>query len=500
MAAVREFYHTRRFMTGKIREKNILLAGCFLAILLLLSGMVSVRGDAEAKKYTVTFVNPAGKSNRDYRALALEVADGEKITFPKVPVSEGYAAWGWSLERKAKSPSYAEGMTIGIHEDTEFYAVWKKLPSYQITFHNNSGTEEGDAYKALDRTVYRNKKLRFPKVPEEEGFEGLGWSTRKSAETAEYLPGDKLKISRDMVFYAVQKKKITVVLHQNSGEIWQSIVLEKGADYILPEMENPPGYTMLGWSETAGKDSNPDYEPGESLKDLDESIELYAVLFDRNTEEDLTAEELLQSSENSYGQVIFVGDSRFNRMEKVLENLGEEKLTENMKFISQNGAGLSWLKEEGYQELLNSLGDASQTILNKKTAVIFNLGVNELEIPYQFVMYMRSIAPDLEKRNCELFYMSVNPVNFEMIVRLGQNVPRTEAAVQKFNEVIQSGLCTGEDCQYRYLDACSFLVREGYSTDVNKNGTDTGVDDGLHYTSRTSKRIFRYCMEEISRG
>ena len=127
--------------------------------------------------------------------------------------------------------------------------------------------------------------------------------------------------------------------------------------------------------------------------------------------------------------------------------------------MCQEGQGLSWLKETGMNSIL-SKAQAYYSV-QRPTAVIFNLGVNDPGQMYNYVTYLKQIAGELQKKNCKLFFMSVNPVNSKVIQVRGFNKLRTEVVVRKFN-------------------------------------TDVTVDDGLHYTTKTYKRIFKYCLDYLS--
>ena len=110
---------------------------------------------------------------------------------------------------------------------------------------------------------------------------------------------------------------------------------------------------------------------------------------------------------------------------------------------------------------------------------------------------MREIAKELKSRGCELYYMSVNPVNNQLIKANGKK-SRPEETVRKFNSTIKGRLCSGSSAAYQYIDTYSYLIREGYGTDASISGTDIGRDDGLHYTTKTYKRIYRYCILKLN--
>ena len=108
---------------------------------------------------------------------------------------------------------------------------------------------------------------------------------------------------------------------------------------------------------------------------------------------------------------------------------------------------------------------------------------------------MSDIASTLKSKNCKLFYMSVNPINSVMITKAGKGA-RTEAQVREFNSKIHSGL----SLNYKYIDTYSVLMKKGYGTNSSYFGTDAASDDGLHYTTKTFKRIYYYCITYLNTG
>ena len=112
-----------------------------------------------------------------------------------------------------------------------------------------------------------------------------------------------------------------------------------------------------------------------------------------------------------------------------------------------------------------------------------------------YVSYMTGIASTLKSKNCKLFYMSVNPLNSTMIAKAGKGA-RTEAQVREFNSKIHSGL----SLNYKYIDTYNVLMKTGYGTNASYVGTDRDSDDGLHYTTRTYKRIYYYSVIYLNTG
>ena len=199
---------------------------------------------------------------------------------------------------------------------------------------------------------------------------------------------------------------------------------------------------------------------------------------------------MLFRSTYKYKQVIFVGDSRTEFMENVLKGMGNTAI-KDVKFVCSAGQGLNWLSSTGWTELYSIVKNDTNSILSKKTAVIFNFGVNDLTKYKKYAEYYNWMAPQLISKGCELYFMSVNPLNRLMLPNAGRS-DRSEAAVRTFNKYMQSNL----DSAYNYIDMYSYLKSTGYSFASDHYGTGS-IDDGLHYTTRTYKRIYAKCMNSL---
>lgn len=530
---------------------------------------------AVSKVRTLNFRNPNGSANSQFYALEQSVLTGTKVKLPKVPVVTGYTALGWSTKKNASEAKYLEGQTVTITKNMTLYAVRKKVPTYSVTFNNNSGTSKSKVYTSLNCKVSKNAYMVLPEVPKAKGYQNIGWTTTLKGSKPLYKEGSKVKVTKSMKFYAVRKKSayytvnfylgngssnstykklskkveqgttitlpevpersgylnlgwstkkgsssvtnreetkyqvtknisfyavqiesVTVTLHQNNGAIYKELRVGKGNSLILPGVSNKQNYTMMGWSTKSSQSVNPEYEVGETLK-INENLHLYAVVFNRSNEREITADDLAQPDLRKYKQVIFVGDSRTRRMQTTLSNQFGSSITQGISYVCLDGAGLSWLKSEGYMKLMELVKDGSNSILQKKTAVIFNFGINDLYNSSNYISYMNSLASVLQKKGCKLFYMSVNPVNDKMIQASGKT-SRPEKEVRAFNSAIQSGLCNGGN--YTYIDMYSYLMQTGFGTDASVNGVDSGTDDGLHYTTKTYKRIYQQCINVVNKA
>ena len=245
----------------------------------------------------------------------------------------------------------------------------------------------------------------------------------------------------------------------------------------------------MGWSSKEMQTVSPEYEAEDTIT-VNGNMDLYAVVFNRSSETDLSEDELPQVNTYKYKQVIFVGDSRTEFMENVLEGMGTSAI-KHVKFVCSAGQGLKWFTTTGWAQLYSMVQNDTGSILSKKTAVIFNFGVNDLSKYADYVEYYNWIAPQLNRKGCELYFMSVNPLNRTMLSNAGR-ADRSEAAVRSFNDYMKANLSSA----YTYIDMYSYLKSTGYSFGSDHYGTGT-IDDGLHYTTKTYKRIYAKCIDSL---
>ena len=448
--------------------------------------------------YAVTFNNNTGTSkDNEFKDLYVRAGKNQYITLPKVPEQKGCTALGWATKTKQTKAQYKEGQKVRITKKTKFYAVYRKAKKYTVSFCMSNGSSDS-AYSSLKKSVTEKSTITLPKVPSRKGYINDGWMLKTSQKTQHYNEGDKVKVYGNCKFYAVQEQAASVVLHKTRGAEYKTIYVKKGDSFTLPGAENPEGYTFMGWSTkpniviTGSKPGKVQYETGEVIPSVNSTIHLYQVMYQRNTEKNLISSQMAKPDLNRYGGVIMVGDSRTVRMRQALaaQNCGANM--NGVRFVSASGQGLKWFKDEGYRHLINQIKHI-RVSSSKPVAVVFNLGVNDLYRISDYVAYMNELAPELEKMNCKLYYMSVNPINGVMIEKTGRLSLRKEADVREFNDRIKTGL---DD--YTYIDTYSWLMQNGFGTSNGVNGKDSSEDDGLHYTVKTYKRIYDYCLRYVN--
>ena len=437
--------------------------------------------------YTVTFNNNKGTStSKTYTSLTMYAIKNQKVTLPEVPKVAGYTNLGWTTVKGSTTAEYEAGQSVKITKATKFYAVRRKSNYYTVNYYLGNGSSNA-AYKKLTQTVEEGTVVTFAKVPARTGYVNLGWSSKMNSTKA--TAKATYTVNKNINLYAVQKKAVLLTLRRCDGTVWQKTTLAKGSTYSLPGVRDAEGYTFMGWSTKSLQSVNPEYEAEETIT-VNGNMDLYAVVFNRATEKDLTEDELPQVNTYKYKQVIFVGDSRTEFMENVLKSMGNTAI-KDVKFVCSAGQGLNWFTTTGWAKLYSMVQNDTNSILSKKTAVIFNFGVNDLAKYEKYVDYYNWIAPQLTNKGCELYFMSVNPLNRLMLSNAGRS-DRSEAAVRSFNEYMKANL----DSAYNYIDMYSYLKSTGYSFASDHYGTGS-VDDGLHYTTKTYKRIYAKCIDSL---
>lgn len=392
------------------------------------------------------------------------------------------------------------GVTVYAQENA---AASKAGSYYTVIFHESSGYVN-TAYRQIKLKVKPNGTVRLPEVPVKKGYKNVGWSQKKNASGADKKPGEKIRVTKNLNYYAVQKRATAIVFHRNDGSIMRT-------DYVLsyrklPTMKNRAGrlgYTFMGWSTKPHQQVNPEYQAGDIVCPKG-TMHLYAVEYQRSGEQDISPGRLPKLDTSKYSKVIFVGDSRTLRMGFTMNRECESSLLKNTAFVARGGQGLAWFKKDGLKWLNQEVKSAHATA-KKPVAVIFNLGVNDLyrssgkaynlpAVIREYTSYMNRLGKNLEEKNCRLFYMSVNPYNTVMLPNPASRAPED---VRTLNDGLRSGLSSS----FRYINTYDdLMMRKGYSTDSGRYGVNTEIDDGLHYSTQTYKRIYSYCINKVNKA
>ena len=441
-------------------------------LLLAASRPVSAQA-ATTEKCKVVFANSNGVvSNDTFRKWARTVTKGSYIQLPTVNRS-GYKCV-WVEKRGTKELKYATGRNVRITKNTKFCLRYYKL--YTVRYYTMNGSKE---YTSLREQGYQGQVLTFPLHPTATGYKFLGWSTSINGKTVK-KEGDSLRVTGNMKFYIVGKKITGVNLRKYDGTVWKVVDTSSGSA-TFPAVNLNSANMCLGWSRTKGKTTNPEYKAGDKIPTRTGNY--YMVVF--FSKQDRAPASIIKPTKHQ--MVYFVGDSRTVGLQLALGNSAPS----NVDFVCKGNQGLDWFRQTGYRELLRKLSKQSR---KTKKAVIINLGVNDMSNINTYVVYMRKVSENLKQNyNCDMYYLSVNPVNSAMIRSYGAGT-RTEAQVAAFNKTIYQKLCSGSDRAFIYINTCTNLQKYGWSS----NRYDAGIYDGLHYSVETTLRIYGYCIRKLN--
>lgn len=450
----------------------IFLTVLFGFLLLAASRPVSAQA-ATTEKCKVVFANSNGVvSNDTFRKWARTVTKGSYIQLPTVNRS-GYKCV-WIEKSGTKELKYATGRNVRITKNTKFCLRYYKL--YTVRYYTMNGSKE---YTSLREQGYQGQVLTFPLHPTATGYKFLGWSTSINGKTVK-KEGDSLRVTGNMKFYIVGKKITGVNLRKYDGTVWK-VVDTSSRSATFPAVNLNSANMCLGWSRTKGKTTNPEYKAGDKIPTRTGNY--YMVVF--FSKQDRAPVSIIKPTKHQ--MVYFVGDSRTVGLQLALGNSAPS----NVDFVCKGNQGLDWFRQTGYRELLRKLSKQSR---KTKKAVIINLGVNDMSNINTYVVYMRKVSENLKQNyNCDMYYLSVNPVNSAMIRSYGAGT-RTEAQVAAFNKTIYQKLCSGSDRAFIYINTCTNLQKYGWSS----NRYDAGIYDGLHYSVETTLRIYGYCIRKLN--
>ena len=450
--------------------------------LMILSTFLFFGGSREvsaASKCRVIFANAQGVVSTDtYRDWAKTVETGDWIKLPKYSQS-GYRCY-WVLKNGNKTLKYNPGANYKVTKNTKFCLYRYKL--YNICFYTENGRKE---YLSMREQAVKGQYITLPSVPHGASNKGLGWASTVRGKNYKKA-GTKVKVTGNMRFYPITQKITGVNLRAYNGKLWRVVATDSGKSPVFPSVNLGSGNMCLGWSRTKGKTTDPDYLPGDKIPS--KSGNYYMVVFGNHMEQKPS---VIRKPEN-HDMVYFVGDSRTYGMQRALSNSAPS----NVDFVAKGQQGLEWFQDKGYEMLLSKVKTVYRNSQGRaKQAVIINFGVNDLYKYKEYSSYMRRVAVNLKKNyKCDMYYMSVNPVNSAMISSYGAG-KRTEGQVNFFNRNLISTLCSGKNKYFTYINTCAFLQKYGWISDKY----DMGIYDGLHYSNATYLRIYDYCIKILNR-
>lgn len=135
-----------------------------------------------------------------------------------IPVREGYNFIGWGLSASDIAASYAAGGAFTLEADTTLYAIWSLKVVCSISYDPNGGENPPQSQ------LYEKNTILYlsTEKPIRDNYYFSGWSLNNSAETAQYLIGNKY-INNDfsngdvVTLYAVWNRAYDILLNIPDG-------------------------------------------------------------------------------------------------------------------------------------------------------------------------------------------------------------------------------------------------------------------------------------------
>jgi len=202
-----------------------------------------------------------------------------------VPVRSNYRFLGWATTSSATSAEYTGGDYISVGTSITLYAVWQRIHTVTLSYDANGGFGAPASSGPVELSSSYYEFTISTTIPTRFGYTFLGWSTSKTAATASYAGGDKIRLLANTTLYAVWRYYYDFTLHYdaNGGSgapADQSSGPQNASSFSFTVSATVPtrsNYRFLGWATTSSA-SSPEYYGGNSLSVTSEgTTTLYAV-------------------------------------------------------------------------------------------------------------------------------------------------------------------------------------------------------------------------------
>lgn len=280
-----------------------------------------------------------------------------------------------------------------------------------------------------------------------------------------------------VLFTCLSASAATVTLCDQSGKVYKTMEVNGKDKFPAVKLK---ASTFNGWGESRTVHSKALYTAGEKIPNRDAT---YYMIGNSNSEIKVLRASKMKTSKK-YSRIFLVGDSRTMQMYLTIR-----KMLKKTTFVYGNGGGLVWFKSTGYPSLLSKV-KAQSAKRKKKSAVVLNLGVNDLRNVKKYISYYKKIYKELSNYNCDLYIMSVNPIDVIRMKDGGRHLAKAATSVISFNKKLKAGVGS----RYTWVDTYSKLMESGWTT---QGSVYDGGGDGVHYTKATYQRIYNFLIEAI---
>lgn len=430
-------------------------------------------------KCAVIYTNCNGMISTDYyNKLACKVDAGTTIRLPNYSKDGYYCYW----KNKKTNKNYKPGAKVTITEQTTFMLFRKKYYTLVLKDIDGGKLSSNSKYR-----IYEGEKFCLPSYSKSQ-FEATGWSATKNNETAKYKFNQQIKMPDHNVVLYLSGKTYKYKLCYSDGRVYK--IIRGGTHEKFPYVSLRNDATLLGWSTQKDQHSNPKYTCGSKIPTS--SSVYYMVSYLRNDEVEVHPSQLKKV--RKYQKVYLVGDSRINHIRL---QMGSD--LKDFSLICKSGTGFDWFSREisgddsALYQLLTQL-QRDYRVLKGKKAIVLAHGVNDLRKYDKYISYYNHISSLLKSYNCDLYFLSVNPIDYKSYTLRHPNAKHLSKSpdnILTFNRQMKERL----NRDYSYIDTYSYLKKTGFATLIQKDG----YQDGLHYTKATNQRLINYIIAWLNK-
>lgn len=222
-----------------------------------------ISSDPDPTYYTVTFHKNYAGAEPSTTSARYEAG---KSAFLRSESRKGYKFLGWAKKADAAAPEYKAGDSVKVESNLAFYALWKKVDSFKVTFDAGFIKDGESAAETKMQTVTvsssSDKFILDKNTFTRDGYVFAGWSKTKTSSYNSYKIAYKDTENveyfyEDTTLYALwleQSKSIKITYNKNDGTATPeeiSYYVEKGERFTLKANTfTRDGKTFAGWSKS----------------------------------------------------------------------------------------------------------------------------------------------------------------------------------------------------------------------------------------------------------
>lgn len=148
----------------------------------------------------------------------------------------------------------------------------KTLKEYTVTIKSNGSNIKDTVLSCTTKDNFC--KVNLPEI-KREGYEIIGFSTKRNDTKKEYSSKEKIKINNDIILYAITKRKAEVTLIDKNDKNILSCDIYNEAEKCKVKLPNKEDISFRGWNNQASEKMIK-YKPNEEVN-ISNDITLYSV-------------------------------------------------------------------------------------------------------------------------------------------------------------------------------------------------------------------------------